>query len=67
MGRIGAGQGLPWPKSQALKTIATDERSRVALLRVLEVRVATREQTETNLSANGEIRPVVCVYVHVFI
>lgn len=56
--RIGAGQGLPWPKSQVLKTIATDERSRVALLRVLEVRVGTREQTETNLSANGEIRPV---------
>ncbi len=59
VGRIGDGHGLPWYKTQSLKTIAAEERSRIALLRVLEVRLAVRKQTDTKLSANGEIKPVV--------
>lgn len=61
VGRIGAGQGLPWPKTAALKSIVSDERSRVALLRLLELRLGIRRQTNLLLSANGEIRPVVSV------
>ena len=59
VGRIGAGHGLPWPKPVALKTIASDERSRVALIRLLELRLGVRKQTNLLLSANGEIVPVV--------
>ena len=57
--RVGAGQGLPWPKSVALKTIASEERSRVALLRLLELRLGIRQQNNLLLSANGEIVPIV--------
>ena len=59
VGRIGDGNGLPWPKPQALKIISGEERSRIALLRVLEVRLGMRRQTDTKLSADGEIKPVV--------
>lgn len=59
VGRIGDGNGLPWYKSHALKTISMEERSRIALLRVLEVRLGVRNQTDTKLSADGEIKPVV--------
>lgn len=57
--RVGSGQGLPWPKSMALKSIVSQERSRVALLRLLELRLGIRHQTNLLLSANGEIIPVV--------
>ncbi|XP_011405011.1 PREDICTED: MAP kinase-activating death domain protein-like [Amphimedon queenslandica] len=57
--RVGAGQGLPWPKSVALKTIASEERSRVALLRLLELRLGIRQQNNLLLSANGEIVPII--------
>lgn len=59
MSRVGSGQGLPWPKSMALKSIVSQERSRVALLRLLELRLGIRHQTNLLLSANGEIIPVV--------
>lgn len=63
VGRIGAGQGLPWPKTAALKSIVSQERSRVALLRLLELRLGVREQTNLLLSADGEIVPAVSICV----
>lgn len=59
VGRIGAGHGLPWPKPLSLKALASDERSRVALLRLLELRLGVRKQTNFLLSSNGEIVPIV--------
>jgi hypothetical protein len=56
--RIGAGHGLPWPKPLFLKAIATEERSRVALLRLLELRLGIRKQTNLLLSADREVVPV---------
>ena len=70
VGRIGDGNGLPWYKTQALKTISSEERSRIALLRVLEVRLGVRKQTDAKLSADGEIKPVVIVellYMYMYI
>lgn len=59
VGRIGNGQGLPWPKPQYFKKIVSEEKSRVALLRLLELRLCIREQTEMLLSVQQEIKPVV--------
>ena len=61
VGRIGSGQGLPWPKPQYFKKIVSEEKSRVALLRRLELRLGIREQTEMLLSVHDEIKPVVSV------
>ena len=57
--RISTGQGLPWPKPLVFKKIISEERSRVALLRQLELCLKLREQDEMVQSVREEIRPVV--------
>lgn len=59
--RVSTGQGLPWPKPLVFKKIIGEERSRVALLRQLELRLELREQNEMVQSVREEIRPVVSV------
>ena len=53
------GQGIPWPKPLGMKTLAAEERSRVAVLRMLEVRLGVRKPSDTVMATQEQIQHVV--------
>ncbi len=53
------GQGLPWPKPPGLKRLATFEKTRVVVLRLLETKLGLRRSSELATSVDTEILLVV--------
>ncbi len=59
MTKISEGQGLPWPKPPALKKLASYEKTRVIVLRMLENKLGLRRSSELALSEEPRITAVV--------
>ena len=53
------GQGLPWPKPAHLKRLASYEKTRVMLLRQLEVKLGVRQPDEFVMATEPQIAHVV--------
>ena len=53
------GQGLPWPKPPSLKRLVSHEKTRVLILRLLEIKLGVRRQDEMTMFTNSRIMPVV--------
>ena len=52
------GQGIPWPKPPGMKTLAAEEGSRVAVLRMLEVRLGVRKPSDIVMATQERIQHV---------
>lgn len=57
--KITEGQGLPWPKPAHLKRLASYEKTRVMLLRQLEVKLKVRQPDEFVMATEPQIAHVV--------
>lgn len=57
--RVMDGQGIPWPKPPGMKTLAAEEGSRVAVLRMLEVRLGVRKPSDIVMATQERIQHVV--------
>ena len=57
--KIMDGQGIPWPKPLSMKTLAAEEKSRVAVLRVLEVKLGVRKPSNIVMATEERIQHVV--------
>ena len=57
--KITEGQGLPWPKPAHLKKIASYEKTRVMLLRQLEIKLRVRQPDELVMATEPQIAHVV--------
>ena len=57
--KIVDGQGLPWPKPAYLKRLASQEKTRVLVLRLLEEKLGVREPGETVMATSDQIIAVV--------
>lgn len=66
MTRISTGQGLPWPKPASFKKMIGEERHRVTLLKMIELRLRVRKQNTLLQAVDKDIRPVVCVYLSMY-
>ena len=61
--RIIEGQGLPWPKPAYLKRLASQEKTRVLVLRLLEEKLGVREPGDMELATGDQIIAVVSGWV----
>ena len=57
--KITEGQGLPWPKPAHLKRLASYEKTRVMLLRQLEIKLRVRQPDEFVMATEPQIAHVV--------
>ncbi len=57
--RIVEGQGLPWPKPSYLKRMASQEKTRVLMLRLIEEKLGVREPGNMELATGDQIIAVV--------
>ena len=57
--RIVEGQGLPWPKPAYLRRVANHEKTRILVLRQLEVKLGVREAGEMVMATGDQIIAVV--------
>ena len=57
--RVVEGQGLPWPKPAGLKKLASHEKTRVMVLRQLEVELAVRNPDDLRMATSPQIAVVV--------
>ena len=56
------GQGISWPKPPGLKRLASQEKTRVMVLRLLEVKLGLRKPDSFSTTTQPQIQPVVSHY-----
>ena len=56
------GQGISWPKPPGLKRLASQEKTRVMVLRLLEVKLGLRKPNSFSTATQPQIQPVVSHY-----
>lgn len=61
VGKLLSGQGLPWLKSAGLKHLASHEKTRVMLLRLLEMKLGVRTPNMFVMSTELYVLPKVSV------
>ena len=61
--KITEGQGLPWPKPAHLKRLASYEKTRVMLLRQLEIKLGVRQPDEFVMATEPQIAHVVGIII----
>lgn len=61
MTKITEGQGLPWPKPAHLKRLASYEKTRVMLLRHLEVKLRVRQPDAFVMATEPQIAHIVSI------